>query len=116
MSPFSVNRMWTAWVLAFAVCCGLAACMTTPKSPAQRQADKELADKVQATLAADPNLYARHITVRADGEAVTLGGYVWTPEEMSAAVQIAQGVSGVTKVVNRMEVDRGTIQDSGVTR
>ena len=35
---------------------------------------------------------------------------------MTAAVQIAQGVSGVTKVVNRMEIDRGAIQDSGVTR
>ncbi len=108
-------RIWTAWVLALAVCCSLSACMTT-KSPAQRQADKDLAEQVQSTLASDKNLYSRHITVRADDGVVTLGGYVWTPEEMSAAVQIAEGVGGVSKVVNRMEVDRGDVQDSGVTR
>lgn len=105
-----------AWILAFAVCCGLGACMTTHKSDAERQADKEMADQVQNALASDNNLYARHITVRADEGVVTLGGYVWTPEEMSAAVQIAERVSGVAKVVNRMEVDRGAIQDSAVTR
>jgi osmotically-inducible protein OsmY len=110
-----MNRSWTVWVLAFAMCLSLAACMTT-KTPEQRQADKELAEQVQAALNADKNLYSRHIVVRGDNGVVTLGGYVWTPEEMSAAVQIAQDVAGVTKVVNRMEVDRGDVQDSGVTR
>jgi hyperosmotically inducible periplasmic protein len=110
-----MNRICTAWVLTFALCCSLAACMTT-KSPEQRQADKELVEQVQATLTSDKNLYSRHIVVRADGGVVTLAGYVWTPEEMSAAVQIAEGVSGVSKVVNRMEIDRGDVQDSGVTR
>ena len=102
--------------MAFAVCCGLAACMTTPKSEAQREADKALADQVQTALTSDKNLYARHITVRPDDGVVTLGGYVWTPEEMTAAVQIAERVPGVTKVVNQMEVDRGAVQDSAVTR
>jgi osmotically-inducible protein OsmY len=113
---FTMNRIWTAWLLAFAVCCGLAACVTTPKSEAQREADKALVDQVQTALTSDKNLYARHITVRADDGVATLGGYVWTPEEMSAAVQIAEGVSGVTKVVNRMEIDRGAVQDSAVSR
>jgi osmotically-inducible protein OsmY len=111
---FTMNRIWTAWLLAFAMC-GLTACMTT-KSPEQRQADRELAEQVQAALTADKNLYSRHIVVRSDAGVVTLAGYVWTPEEMSAAVQIAQDVSGVAKVVNRMEIDRGDVQDSGVTR
>jgi osmotically-inducible protein OsmY len=71
---------------------------------------------VQTALNSDNNLYARHITVRSNDGVTTLGGYVWTPEEMVAAVQIAEGVAGVRKVVNRMEVDRGTIQDSGVAR
>ena len=110
-----MNRIWTAWVLTFAMCCGLGACMTT-KSPEQRQADKDLAEQVQAALSSDKNLYSRHIVVRGDDGVVTLAGYVWTPEEMSAAVQIAQGVAGVSKVVNRMEVDRGDVQDSGVSR
>jgi osmotically-inducible protein OsmY len=110
-----MNRIWAAGVLTLAMCFTLAACTTT-KSPEQRQADKELAEQVQAALTADKNLYSRHIVVRGDGGVVTLGGYVWTPEEMSSAVQIAQNVAGVTKVVNRMEVDRGDVQDAGVTR
>jgi osmotically-inducible protein OsmY len=112
---FTMNRILTVWVLAFAMCCSLAACMTT-KSPEQRQADKALAEEVQSALTADKNLYSRHIVVRADNGVVTLAGYVWTPEEMTAAVQIAQDVTGVTNVVNRMEIDRGDVQDSGVTR
>ena len=47
---------------------------------------------------------------------VTLSGHVWTTEELVAAPQIAEAVPGVSKVVNRIEVDRGAIQDSGVTR
>ena len=112
---FTMNRIWSAWVLAVAICCSVTGCMTT-KSPEQRQADKALAEQVQAALSSDKNLYSRHIVVRADNGVVTLGGYVWTPEEMSAAVQIAGSVSGVSNVVNRMEVDRGDVQDSGVTR
>ena len=112
---FTMNRIWAAWVLTFAVCCSLGACMTT-KSPEQRQADKDLAEQVQGALNSDENLYSRHIVVRGNNGVVTLAGYVWTPVEMSAAVQIAGGVAGVTKVVNRMEVDRGDVQDSGVTR
>jgi osmotically-inducible protein OsmY len=115
LSPV-INRLLTALVLAAALG-GLTACLSgPPKTQAQRQADKELADQVQTALTSDQNLYARHINVRADEGVVTLGGHVWTPEEMTAAVQIAERVSGVTKVVNRMEVDRGAIQDSGVTR
>ena len=35
---------------------------------------------------------------------------------MQAAVQDANQVPGVTKVVNRMQVDRGAVSDSAVTR
>jgi len=86
------------------------------KTEADRLADKDTADRVLATLSSDQMLYARHINVRADGSVVTLDGYAWTPEEMQAAVQDAQQVAGVTKVVNRMEVDRGAVSDSSVTR
>jgi osmotically-inducible protein OsmY len=86
------------------------------KTEAERQADSETADRVQAALNADKVLYARHITVRADNGVVDLGGYVWTPEELEEAVQDAGAVPGVIKVVNRMEVDRGAISNSAVTR
>jgi osmotically-inducible protein OsmY len=86
------------------------------KSDAERQADSAMVDHVQAALNADQVLYARHITIRADDGVVTLGGYVWTPEELAMARQDAQAVPGVAKIVDRMEVDRGAMSDSQVTR
>lgn len=102
-------------VAVAAILCGAAACVT-PKSAEDRAADSATVDRVQSAFTADETLYARHITVRADGGVVTLGGYAWTPEEVVAAQQDAERVSGVSKVVNRIEVDRGAIQDSGVSR
>jgi osmotically-inducible protein OsmY len=105
--------------LVAAVACGAAACVTAPhRTPAERQADKDMADRVQLALNSDQVLYARHITILADSGAgvVTLGGYVWTPEELNQAKDDARAVSGVTKVIDRMEVDRGAVSDSSVTR
>ena len=95
---------------------GIAACMSTPKTAEQRADDRSLVEQVQAQFASDPTLFSRHITVRADNGVVTLGGYAWTPEELTAAADDAQRASGVTKVVNNIEVDRGAIQDSGTSR
>ena len=103
--------------LATAVICGASACIAgPPKTPAERQADRDMADRVQLALNSDQVLYARHINVRADGSVVTLSGYVWTPEELIEAKEDARAVPGVTKVVDRMEVDRGAESDSSVTR
>ena len=82
----------------------------------ERQADSALVDRVQAELKSDDTLFARHITIRADNGVVTLGGYVWTPEELVLARQDVQSLPGVTKVVNRIEIDRGAVSDSSVTR
>jgi osmotically-inducible protein OsmY len=98
------------------IVCGAAACMGPRKTDAERGADNDMAARVQAALTADQVLYSRHITVRADGGVVTLGGYAWTPEELLAAKQDAEQVAGVIKVVNRIEVDRGAVSDSAVTR
>ncbi|HTX04532.1 MAG TPA: BON domain-containing protein [Steroidobacteraceae bacterium] len=75
-----------------------------------------MTERVRAALSADQVLYSRHINVRADDGVVTLGGYVWTTEELVLARADAKRVPGVTKVVDRMEVDRGAISDSSVTR
>ena len=47
-----------------------------------------------------------------DNGVVTLGGYVWTTQEIQQARQDAQRAQGVTKVVNRIQVDRGAIQNA----
>ncbi len=109
------SRTLNAAVAAVLIC-GIAACTGPRKTEADRVADRELSDRVLATLNSDQMLYARHINVRADGPVVTLDGYIWTPEEMQAAVQDTNQVPGVAKVVNRMQVDRGAISDSAVTR
>ena len=111
-----MNRIMRSMPAAL-MACTVVACVTGPrKTPEQRQADSEMADRVQLALNSDKVLFARHITIRADDGVVTLSGYVWTPEELALAKDDARGVSGVTKVVDRMEIDRGAVTDSAVTR
>ncbi len=111
-----MKRIMRSMPAAVAVC-AVVACATGPrKTPEQRQADSEMADRVQLALNSDRVLYARHITIRADGGVVTLGGYVWSPEDLIQAKEDAGAVPGVAKIVDRMEIDRGAVSDSAVTR
>jgi osmotically-inducible protein OsmY len=115
LSPVMNRIQRTA--LAAVVVCGAVACAAGPrKTEAERQADAETANHVQLALNADNMLYARHITVRADSGVVNLGGYVWTQPELEEAIHVAGLVQGVTKVVDKMEIDRGAVSDSAVTR
>jgi hyperosmotically inducible periplasmic protein len=97
--------------------CGVVACAAGPrKTDAERQADANTANQVEDALNADKELFSRHITVRADGGVVTLGGFAWTQPELEDAIRVAEAVPGVVKVVNSMELDRGGLSDSQVTR
>lgn len=111
-----MNRIFRTAFASLVVCCAAACAMGAHKTEAQRQADNDTADRVQRALSADQLLYSRHITVRADDGVVSLGGYIWTQPEQQDAIRIAQSVQGVTKVVDRMEIDRGGLSDSSVTR
>lgn len=102
---------------ALGLLCGVAACATGPaKSDAQQQADRETAVRVQAALDADKHLYARHITVHADNGVVRLSGFVWDPPDLMEAKSVAELVSGVSSVVNDLELERNGMDNSGVTR
>jgi hyperosmotically inducible periplasmic protein len=115
-SPSFVRHAWRTGPAIVALC-GMLACATgPPKTDAQRQADKETADRVQSALDADRLLYAKHITVRADNGVVRLSGFVWDPPDLDEAERIAEGVQGVSKVVNDLELQRNGIDDSGVVR
>jgi osmotically-inducible protein OsmY len=93
------------------------ACATGPaKSDAQRQADRETAERVQAALDADKHLYAKHIYVRADNGVVHLSGYVWESPDLFEAKSVAELVPGVSSVVNDLELQRNGMDNSGVTR
>src|SRR5262252_3970777 len=93
--------------VAAAVLCGVLACASgPPKTDAQLQADKVMAERVEAALGADKALFAKHITAHADNGVVRLTGYVWEASDFQEAVSIAEGVPGVTRVVNDLELNR----------
>src|SRR5579872_3636514 len=80
--------------------CAMAGCASGPaRTDAERQLDKEIADRVQVALNADNALYARHITVSANRGVVVLGGYVWSEPDLEEAQRIAESVPGVSKIV-----------------
>jgi osmotically-inducible protein OsmY len=99
-----------------ALLCGVVACATGPReTDAQRQADKEIAARVQSALDADKDLYAKHIFVHAYNGVVELTGYVWDPPDLLEAQTIAENVQGVSKVVNSLELQLNGIDDSQVS-
>jgi hyperosmotically inducible protein len=103
--------------IAVAVLCGVAACAAGPgKTDAQRQADKETAERVETALNADKTLYAKHISVHADNGVVRLTGYVWDASDFQTAILIAEGVPGVTGVVNDLELNRNGNENGAVSR
>ena len=107
----------SSWVLAVAVLSAAVGCSMGPrKSDADRQADKETADRVQAALSADQELYSRHINVHANRGVVRLSGYVWTQPDLLEAQRIAESVQGVSRVVDDLELERGGIDNSPVSR
>jgi osmotically-inducible protein OsmY len=115
MSPV-MNRATCAG-FAVALLCGVVACATgAGKTTAQRQTDSETVARVQAALDADKQLYAKHITVRADNGVVRLSGYVWDPPDITEAKSVAELVEGVSEVVNDLELQRNGVDDSGVAR
>ena len=115
MSPMR-NRIANA-VLVTVVACGVAACAMGPReTDAQRQTDKETAERVQAALNADILLSPRHINVHARNGTVRLAGYVWTQPDLEEAKRVAQGVEGVKAIVDDLELERNGIGDSPVSR
>jgi osmotically-inducible protein OsmY len=103
--------------IAVAVLCGVAACASGPrKTDAQLQADKETAERVENALNADKGLYAKHISVHADNGVVRLTGYVWDASDFQTATLIAEGVAGVTGVVNDLELNRNGNENGAVSR
>jgi osmotically-inducible protein OsmY len=99
-----------------AILCGTVACTLPRKSDAQRQADNEMANRVEQALASDQELYSRHIIVRADDGVVRLTGFVWDPPDIIEAERIASAVQGVSRVVNSLELQRNGMDNSPVSR
>jgi osmotically-inducible protein OsmY len=115
MILFTKHVPYTA--LAVMLCSCVVACSTTPhRTSEQLQTDKETAERVQSALNADTYIYARHVTVQADNGVVHLGGYVWNDYDLSEVQRVAAAVPGVTQVIDEMELERGGIDNSAVSR
>jgi len=99
-----------------AVLWGVAACSSlyVPETAQQRQADKTLAERVEAALNADKALFAKHISAEATNGVVRLTGYVWDPADFDEAVYTASLVPGVNKVQNDLELNRNGNDNSPV--
>ena len=103
--------------VAVALLCGVAACASAPpKTDSQALADKAMAERVEAALNADKSLFAKHIEAHADGGVVRLTGYVWESSDFDEAKFIAEGVPGVNKVVNDLELNRNGNDNGPVAR
>ncbi len=103
--------------VAVGLLCSLAACASgPPKSEAQQEADKAIAERVEAALSADRSLFSKHISASADNGVVHLTGYVWEPGDFDEATFIASNVPGVTRVVNDLELNRNGNENGPVAR
>jgi osmotically-inducible protein OsmY len=106
-----------SFAVAVAVLCGVAACASGPrKTDAQLQEDKATAERVETALSTDKVLYAKHIFVHAENGVVRLTGYVWDPSDLEQATLIVEGVPGVTRVVNNLELNRNGNENGAVAR
>jgi hyperosmotically inducible periplasmic protein len=116
MIASGVMKRAARMLFAAALLCAVVACATGPRqTEEQRQADKAIAERVQSALDADKQLYAKHIFVRSYNGVVELTGFVWDPPDLLEAQTIAEGVQGVARVVNNLELQRNGIDDSTVT-
>jgi hyperosmotically inducible protein len=72
--------------------------------PTQKQANRALQKKVRAALTRAKGIDAANILVRARSGVVTLEGTVPEQDQADKAVQVAQGVAGVSSVKNALSV------------
>jgi len=66
--------------------------------------DSAITSKVRAALIGDERTKSHQIEVDTNAGVVNLGGFVDTAANKTAAAQLAGGVSGVTRVNNKLEV------------
>ena len=114
--PSSTNHMSRA-ALTMTLLVSVLACTHAPsRTAAQKEADQEIEAQVDKALQDDTLLYAKHINVHSYNGAVRLSGYVWESPDLLEAQRIAEGVKGVTRVENDLELQRNGLGDSPVSR
>jgi osmotically-inducible protein OsmY len=102
-----MNRFTTTSVLFAAVALtALAGCASTQRheSTGQYIDDSAITTSVKAAIFNEPGLKSAEINVETFKGRVQLSGFVSSRTSADRAVQVAQGVNGVTSVANDMRV------------
>lgn len=102
-----MTRFATVSILAAAIALTtLAGCASTrsQESTGQYVDDTAITTKVKSAILNEPTLKSAEINVETFKGRVQLSGFVSSRENIDRAVQVAQGVSGVTSVTNDMRV------------
>jgi osmotically-inducible protein OsmY len=83
----------------------------TPPGPAtqaaNRLADEELRDRVQAALHSNPYFYDEHVTVSVEHGDVVLHGFVGGAWDLLDAIRIAGNAAGNRRVIDDLEILMG---------
>jgi len=102
------RTLGAAIAVAIAAMLTISSCAARPpRTAAEQSANDHLAAAVMAAMLADPDLYAQHIYVDADGGVVHLSGYIWSVDELYEARRVAATVPGVTRVDAQLEISVG---------
>jgi osmotically-inducible protein OsmY len=108
--PRQVRNSRRLALVVIATVCALVACSTAPpRSPAQRTTDAATAARVQAALAAEPNLFAKDIVVSVQDGEVNLSGMAWSDGDIQTAGRVAGSVAGVKGVDNHVGLESAQV-------
>jgi osmotically-inducible protein OsmY len=80
---------------------------TPPSAPSTRPPDDVTKAKVEAALAADPDLIGRRVQVTVKEGVVTLSGFVDSTHDLIVAHRDAQSIPGVVRIVEELTVEHG---------
>jgi hyperosmotically inducible protein len=105
MRTWTLETRWAGILLAILM--GVTGAMAAERSTGQAIDDTLITTKVKASFVADPQVSALAITVETNNGVVTLSGVVENEAERQRAIQLAQGIEGVTRVdANKLLVKR----------
>ena len=101
------NSVMGSWLLAgvFVLTAALSGCAGSGEKSGAYVDDSWITSKVKSEMIADKNVPARDINVTTTKGVVTLSGKVDTWNASNRAGEIAQGVKGVSKVENDIQVN-----------
>jgi osmotically-inducible protein OsmY len=109
----SVDRIrrlvgWTA------LCMAVAGGFDT--TPAEEAGDRRLRDQITARLEGQVALHPRELQVEVDGGLVRLSGTVASLEEIDTVERLVQGIVGVRKLDNHLQVRSSTRSDLAIAQ